>query len=65
MQRDSDGNELTSAQIEYFKDSKIRDKDGNLKVVMYGTKQYGFTVFDPKYSDDRRSLFFKDDYDTA
>ena len=31
--RDSDGNSLSKAQQEYFKDSKVRDEDGNLKVM--------------------------------
>ena len=31
--RDSEGNELTKEQQEYFKDSKVRDEDGNLKVI--------------------------------
>lgn len=44
-QRDSEGNELTEAQQEYFKDSKVRDKDGNLLVVRHGTDA-DFNVFD-------------------
>lgn len=35
--RDSDGNQLSDEQQEYFKDSKVRDEDGNLKVVYHGT----------------------------
>ena len=34
---DTNGNELTEAQISYFKDSKIRDSKGNLKVLYHGT----------------------------
>ncbi len=34
---DSDGNSLTKEQQEYFKDSKVRDKNGNLLVVYHGT----------------------------
>lgn len=34
---DSDGNELSPAQAEYFKDSKVRDDNGNLLVVYHGT----------------------------
>lgn len=34
---DNLGNELTEAQISYFKDSKIRDSKGNLKVLYHGT----------------------------
>lgn len=42
---DSDGNKLTAAQADFFKDSKIRDEDGNLRVVYHGTDAE-FTVFD-------------------
>jgi site-specific DNA-cytosine methylase len=35
--RDSSGNELTEAQAEYFKDSKVRDENGNLLRVYHGT----------------------------
>lgn len=35
--RDSLGNELSKEQQEYFKDSKIRDKKGNLMVLYHGT----------------------------
>ena len=45
--RDSSGGELTEAQAKYFKDSKIRDKDGNLQIMYHGTGA-DFTVFDPK-----------------
>ena len=44
--KDSAGNALTEEQAEYFKDSKVRDKYGNLKVVYHGTPTGGFTVFD-------------------
>ena len=42
---DSDGNKLTQQQAEYFKNSKIRDEDGNLLKVYHGTSE-SFTVFD-------------------
>ena len=35
--RDSEGNTLTKEQIEFFKDSKVRDVDGSLKVMYHGT----------------------------
>ena len=44
--KDSTGKELTKAQAEYFKDSVIRDKNGNLMPMYHGTKRGGFTVFD-------------------
>jgi hypothetical protein len=37
-QKDNDGRTLSNGQAEYFKDSKIRDKDGNLLVVYHGTR---------------------------
>ena len=42
---DSDGNKLTQQQAEYFKNSKVRDEDGNLLKVYHGTSE-SFTVFD-------------------
>ena len=42
---DSEGNKLTNEQQEYFKDSKVRDEDGNLLVVYHGSYE-DFTVFD-------------------
>lgn len=43
--KDSDGRDLTPEQAEYFKDSKIRDENGNLRVVYHSTDA-DFTVFD-------------------
>lgn len=43
--RDNTGRELSPEQAEYFKDSKVRDEGGNLKVVYHGTPYGGFTVF--------------------
>jgi hypothetical protein len=45
LSKDSDGNSLTEAQAEFFKDSKVRDKNGNLLVVFHGTEKGGFTEF--------------------
>ena len=42
---DNFGNVLTEAQSEYFKDSKVRDSDGNLLVVYHGTRKADFTEF--------------------
>lgn len=44
-ERDSTGRELSEGQKEYFKDSKIRDKYGNLLTLYHGTA-VDFTVFD-------------------
>lgn len=44
--KDSEGRELTPEQAEYFKDSKVRDADGNLLVVYHGSKSIdGINVF--------------------
>ena len=42
---DSEGRTLTKQQQEYFKDSKVRDENGNLQVVYHGTNNFGFTEF--------------------
>ncbi len=42
---DDKGRTLTKKQQEYFKDSKVRDKNGNLKTMYHGTRN-DFTVFD-------------------
>ena len=44
-ERDSEGNTLSKDQQEYFKDSKVRDVDGNLKVMYHGSPNADFTVF--------------------
>lgn len=45
--RDTEGNELSQQQQEYFKDSVVRDRNGNLLVVYHQTEN-DFTVFDPR-----------------
>ena len=62
---DSDGNELSQQQIEYFKNSKVRDENGNLIVMYHGTLKGGFSIFNPVYSKDGISLFFTDDREVA
>lgn len=57
---DSDGKTLTKEQQEYFKDSKVRDENGNLKVMYHGTENGGFHKFSNRFSDDGRSFFFID-----
>ena len=43
--RDSEGNTLTVGQQEFFKESKARDKNGNLLRLYSGTATGGFTIF--------------------
>ena len=47
--KDSQGNTLSEAQQKFFKDSAVRDDEGNLLVVYHGTDAE-FTVFDKKKS---------------
>ena len=44
---DNLGRTLTEAQLEFFKDSKVRDENGNLLTMYHGTSGGGFTAFDP------------------
>ena len=44
-ERDSQGHKLSEEQVEFFKDSKIRDEKGRLLAVYHGTKHAGFTKF--------------------
>lgn len=62
---DSDGKQLTKEQREYFKDSKMRDDNGNLKVMYHGSQDAGFHTFDANMSDDDTSFFFVDRNDVA
>ena len=43
--RDSEGHKLSKDQQEFFKDSKVLDENGNLKVVYHGSYKE-FSVFD-------------------
>jgi len=47
--KDSTGNSVTPEQSEYFKDSKIKDSEGNLIRVYHGTSK-DFNQFDTKMS---------------
>ena len=53
---DSNGRQLTNEQQEFFKDSVVRDENGNLKVMYHGTSNGGHTVFDP-YGKAKYGLF--------
>lgn len=45
---DTEGRKLSEGQQEYFRDSKVVDENGRLKVMYHGTSGDGFTVFDKK-----------------
>lgn len=42
----SESNQLTAEQEEFFKDSVVRDENGNLKPMYHGTANGGHTIFD-------------------
>jgi hypothetical protein len=63
--RNSNGEKLSKEQAEFFKDSKVRDAEGNLLVMYHGTNTPNFTVFDPQKARDKTSLFFTSDSDVA
>lgn len=47
LSKDSDGNNLTEDQADFFKDSKVRDENGNLLVCYHGRKNIdGLNIFD-------------------
>lgn len=49
LSEDNKGRTLAKGQIEYFKDSKARDENGNLLVLYHGTyTDEMFTIFEPK-----------------
>ena len=58
-QYDSEGRELSYNQAQFFKDSKVRDENGNLKVVYHGTNHKGFYKFNRNYN------FFTDNENIA
>jgi hypothetical protein len=45
MSKDSEGNNLTTEQIDFFKDSKVVNENGQLKVMYHGTPNGDFAVF--------------------
>ena len=44
--QDNQGRTLSKEQIEYFKNSKVRDEKGNLLTVYHGTPNGGFNIYD-------------------
>ena len=64
--KDNLGNELTAEQLAYFKNSKVRDENGNLKVVYHGTTNGNFNTFSYKYlgmngTSEGKGFYFTDD----
>ena len=53
---DSNGNQLSTEQQEYFKESKVVDENGNLKVMYHGTPNGDYTIFkDGTYFTDNKA----------
>ena len=65
LSADTEGHQLTTEQAEYFKDSKVVDEKGHLKVMYHGTQNGGFHEFSQNYSDDDTSFFFTDSNSVA
>ena len=66
---DSEGRELTKEQAEYFKDSKVRDKNGRLLTVYHGSPNV-FTEFLHRFMNINgnahgRGFYFTDDAEYA
>ncbi|MGE4320290.1 MAG: DUF6782 family putative metallopeptidase [Acholeplasmataceae bacterium] len=57
---DSEGNQLSEAQNEFFKDSQIRDENGNLLVVYHGTDNFGFDSFKNLDNSNNTVIFMTD-----
>lgn len=58
---DSEGNSLSQEQIEFFKNSKVRDEKGKLLVTYHGTHTPGFLEFNPIDKDSKFGKYkFKD-----
>ena len=63
--RDSTGKVLTDEQLEFFKDSKVRDESGNLLVVYHGTPNQ-FTIFKQKMAQGwGTGIYFTDNRDAT
>ena len=62
---DSDGNQLSESQAQYFANSKVRDELGRLLKLYHGTRSWGFTIVDPRRANDGISFFMTDNPDIA
>lgn len=69
---DNQGRQLSKEQQEYFRDSKVRDENGNLLTVYHGTeanagipKEYWFSIFDEAKQGNNGSWFGNGFYFTS
>lgn len=65
LSEDTEGTKLSKEQQDFFKDSKMRDDNGSLKVMYHGSEYAGFHEFNNRFSDDDTSFFFVDRNDVA
>ena len=63
--RDSEGNTLSAEQQEFFKDSKIRDENGNLMKVYHGSPNKFFTFRQGVAEGWGRGIYFTDNKNDA
>lgn len=68
--QDNQGRQLSEGQQEYFKDSKVRDENGNLLELYHGSKSKGFNIFnyDPNRqtgTDFGKAFYFTTDFQKA
>lgn len=55
---DNQGRTLTKEQQEYFKDSKVRDENGNLLTMYHGTMHGGFNTFNRPRRTNMQGFYF-------
>ena len=58
--KDSRGNDLSEEQREFFKESKMRDRDGKLQVMLHGTQSAGFHTFNRGAKSKSGGIYFTD-----
>ena len=61
---DNHGHKLSQEQVDFFKNTVVRDKQGKLLACFHGTHYFGFSDFDPAGMD-RGFSWFTPDYSYA
>ena len=62
---DNNGRPLTNAQIDYFKDSVVRDSEGRLLEVYHGSRGNKFFTFNPRRGLNIDGAYFASNINTA
>ena len=69
MSKDTSGRQLTAEQAEYFKNSKVRDDNGNLKVVYHGSPskfyEFDWAKVGTNGTQEGKGFYFADNEDIA